>query len=66
MLNCYKCGRELDVSPYGKGRLAVVHLGSDHASKCGCNYVAENVDKVTKALFPPAPKKEKKAEEKDK
>lgn len=55
MLRCYRCGKELNPSPYGNGRDAVVRMASDHASKFGCGYPAANVDKVLKDLAPPVP-----------
>jgi len=50
-LFCSKCGRELDVTPYGKTtKDNVIKLASDHASKIGCDYPSVNVMKVLAAL----------------
>lgn len=44
---CNKCGVELDLTPYGEAtRDSVTKLGSDHASKLGCDYPAANGVKV--------------------
>ena len=49
---CEKCGRALDATPYGEGKEAVIALGSDHASRHGCDYVASHVPELTKKLYP--------------
>lgn len=62
-INCYKCGRVLDATPFGKGRGAVLRM-ADHHTRFGCDYPASHVDLLTKKLFPQLPSVPLKKEEK--
>lgn len=62
---CNKCGVELNLTPYGEAtKASVTKLGSDHASKLGCDYPAANGEKVLAEfreaywILPTPPKKE--------
>ena len=53
---CKKCGQQLDIKPYGEATEdSVRRLASDHASKEGCDWPANNITSLTVKFRKPEP-----------